>query len=85
MRIARQTRYLVVDLDAWWPFRTLFRGSAEDCDIFMARTLNGLEVKGVFRRDGEQHEYTFRTARSAAQAAGAAIALAGVGLLFNLV
>jgi hypothetical protein len=28
------------------------------------RTLNGLEVKGVFRRDGEQHEYAFRTARS---------------------
>jgi hypothetical protein len=28
------------------------------------RTLNGLEVKGVFRRDGEQHEYVFRTARS---------------------
>jgi hypothetical protein len=28
------------------------------------RTLNGLEVKGVFGRDGEQHEYSFRTARS---------------------
>jgi hypothetical protein len=28
------------------------------------RTLNGLEVKGVFGRDGEQHEYCFRTARS---------------------
>jgi hypothetical protein len=28
------------------------------------RTLNGLEVRGVFRRDGQRHEYVFRAARS---------------------
>jgi hypothetical protein len=28
------------------------------------RTLQGLEIRGVIRRDGEQHEYVFQTARS---------------------
>jgi hypothetical protein len=28
------------------------------------RTLEGLEVKGVFRRDGQEHEYHFKTLRS---------------------